>query len=146
MTGSAVAVHAAVLMAGGDVVPPGLDAGGDSRDHPHAGFGRRLAGKAKVAGAGLIHGHAFGGEFVPAENAVDAFAGVAVLLEAGGIVAALMIEHHDFGALGRFRGGRGRIVPCWVTEPLFMPDQMQSLPPAARVTLLFNSQISMRRW
>ena len=34
---------------------------------------------------------------------------------------------------------------CVVTEPLFMPDQMQSAPPAARVVRLFNSQSSMRR-
>ena len=31
------------------------------------------------------------------------------------------------------------------TDPLFMPDQMQSAPPAACVTRLFRSQISSRR-
>ena len=34
---------------------------------------------------------------------------------------------------------------CAVTEPLFMPDQMQSGPPAARVVLLLRSQTSIRR-
>ncbi len=34
---------------------------------------------------------------------------------------------------------------CAVTEPLFMPDQMQSGPPAARVVRLFSSQTSIRR-
>ena len=34
---------------------------------------------------------------------------------------------------------------CAVTDPLFMPDQMQSGPPAAWVVRLFSSQISVRR-
>jgi hypothetical protein len=41
---------------------------------------------------------------------------------------------------------RSRNDRAWaVTEPLFMPVQMQSGPPAARVTRLFSSQISVRR-
>ncbi len=32
-----------------------------------------------------------------------------------------------------------------VTEPLFMPDQMQSGPPAPRVVRLFSSHTSSRR-
>jgi len=53
-------VHAAILMIGSDVVPPGLNAASDSSDHPHPGFARGLAGDAEIDGTGLIHGHALG--------------------------------------------------------------------------------------
>jgi hypothetical protein len=41
---------------------------------------------------------------------------------------------------------RSRNERAWVvTEPLFMPAQMQSGPPAARVVRLFSSHTSVRR-
>src|SRR5688572_1857492 len=44
-------VHPAVFVISADVMPPWLDATGDTRDHPHARFGRRLAGHTVIARA-----------------------------------------------------------------------------------------------
>ncbi len=57
---------------------------------------------------------------------VDALAGLAVLLEAGVVVAPLVVEHHDLARACRSPQSRGKTAACAVTEPLFMPDQMQS--------------------
>ena len=72
-------------------------------------------------------------QLVPAEHAVHALAGVAVLLEARVVVAPLVIEHQDRRRARRSPSDRGSERACAVTEPLFMPDQRQSGPPAARV-------------
>ena len=66
-------VHAAIFVIGGDVVPPGLDAAGETGEHPHLGFGGGFGGEAELGAAELVHGHAFGDEFVPAEEAVHEF-------------------------------------------------------------------------
>ena len=90
-------VHAAILVIGADEVPPRLNATGDAGDHPHARFRRRLARDAIVARTGFVHRHRLGRELVPSEHHVDALAGIAILLEAGIVIAPLMIEHHDVG-------------------------------------------------
>ena len=50
--------------------------------------GAGLLATRKVVPAGLVHGHALRDQLVPAEQAVDQLAGVAVLLEAGRVAAA----------------------------------------------------------
>ena len=80
------------------VVPPRLNAAGHSSDHPHARFRGGLTGHPVRGAAVLIHRHALRGQFVPAHERVDAFAGVAVLLETGGVVAPLVVQHHDVSA------------------------------------------------
>ena len=127
-----------------DVVPPRLDAAGDAGDHPHPRFGGRLARDAEVAGPDWYIAMLSGASLSQPSSAVHALAGVAVLLEAGVVVAPLVVEHHDVGALADLAQSRKERA-CAVTDPLFMPDQMQSGPPAARVTRLFSSQTSIRR-
>src|SRR5262249_3501135 len=60
--------------------------------------GRRLTGDPERGSRRLVHGHALGQDLVPAEQVVHEFAGIAVLLEAGGVVARLVIEQHELGA------------------------------------------------
>src|SRR5882757_1506840 len=96
--------HAAVLLIRAEVMPPRLDAAGETVEHPEAHFRPGFAGEAEVRLAGLIYGHAFGDELVPTQEAVDEFAGEAVVLEAAGVGARLMVEHDDFGAAANFAG------------------------------------------
>ena len=95
-----------------DVVPPRLDAAGDAGDHPHPRLGRGLARDAVVARPDWYIAMLLRRQLVPAEQPVDALAGVAVLLEAGVVVAPLVIEHHDVGARCRSPSGRGTSAPA----------------------------------
>ena len=99
MTGRRRAVRAPVFESSADMMPPGLDAPGEAVQHPHARFRSGFAGEPEVGVAGLVHGHALRHQLVPAEHAVDQLAGVSVLLESAGVVAALVVEHDDLGAL-----------------------------------------------
>ena len=80
-------------------MPPGLDASGETLEHPHPRLGLGLGGDAKRGAARLIHRHAFRNQLVPPEQAMDALAGVGVLPEAGVVGAGLVIEQNDLGAL-----------------------------------------------
>ncbi len=57
---------ATVLLAGPDVVPPRLNAAGETLEDPQASFWLRLARAAEGRSARLVHRHALGGEFLPA--------------------------------------------------------------------------------
>ena len=89
---------ATVLLAGPDVVPPGLDAAGEPLEDPQASLRLRLARAAEGRPARLVHRHALGGELLPAQQSVHLLAGVAVLLEAGRVLPRLVVEHQDLGA------------------------------------------------
>ncbi len=86
------AVSTTVLVPRADVVPPGLYASGDSRDHPHTRLVRRLGRQPECGTPRLVQRHALRHELVPTEQAVYELAGVAVLLEAGFVGARLVIE------------------------------------------------------
>src|ERR1039458_1956277 len=88
-------IHAAVFVVGADVMPPGLQAAGDAVEHPHPRLGRRFAGQPERGPSRLIQGHALGDQLVPAEQAVDEFARLAVVLKARCVTARLMVEHDD---------------------------------------------------
>src|SRR5262249_42065488 len=79
---------------------PGRDAAGEGVAPAEAGLRLGLARPAERRPARLVHRHALGGELVPAEHPVDPLAGVAVLLEAAGVVTGLVVEHQDLGAAG----------------------------------------------
>jgi hypothetical protein len=98
ITGPGV-VHPAVLVISGNVMPPRLDSCGYPRDHPHPNFGRGLARNAIVPGTGLMHRHAFRSQSVPAQHPVNSLPSVSILLEAGVVVAWLVIEHENACAL-----------------------------------------------
>src|SRR5262245_46302058 len=73
----------AILLSRSHMMPPWLEATGDSIQHPKACLRFGLAGFAKGGAAGLIHRHAFGDEVLPTQEAVDQLAALAVLLEPG---------------------------------------------------------------
>ena len=89
---------ATVFLAGPDVVPPGLDAAGETLEDPQASLRLRLARAAEGRPARLVHRHALGGELLPAQQSVHLLAGVAVLLEAGRVLPRLVVEHQDLRA------------------------------------------------
>src|SRR5438445_4026627 len=89
-------------MVGADVMPPRLQAAGEALDHPHPRFRFWFAGDAERRFAGLIHGHAFRDELVPAEQTVDEFARLAIILKAARLAPRLVVEHDDFGAPADF--------------------------------------------
>ena len=123
-------------------MPPGLDAAADARNHPHSCFGRWLRRDPVVAGSRLVIAIDSGAIF-PAKQRMHTFSGVTILLKPGVVVAALMVQHHESARWEISRRSRNERA-CEVTEPLFMPDQIQSAPPASRVARLFNSQTSIR--
>ena len=96
------AVLAAIFAVGADVVPPRLDRARKPFEHPQPGLGLGLARLAEGRLARLVHGHALGDQLVPAEQAVDELAGLAVLLEAARVRAGLVIEHEDLGPAADF--------------------------------------------
>ncbi len=98
--GHGCAIHAPVFVIRADVMPPRLNAASQPGDHPHARLGRRLTRQPVVARARLIQRHALRRQLFPAHEPVYALARIAVLLEPGLVVAALMIEHQDVGASG----------------------------------------------
>src|ERR1039458_1604998 len=93
------AEHALVFLIRADVVPPRLNAASETFQHPEPRFRFRFAGQPELGPARLIHGHAFGNEFVPAEQAVDQLARLAVVLESRGVIPRLLVEHHNLRPL-----------------------------------------------
>ena len=69
------------------MMPPRLQSARDAVEHPHPGLRFGLAGEAERGVARLIHRHAFRDELVPAEQAVNEFAGLAIALKAARLAA-----------------------------------------------------------
>ncbi len=88
-------VLATVFMIRADVVPPGLNGSGEPFNYPHARLGFWPAGHSKSWVGTLIHSHRLRDEFVPAQQAVDKLAHVAVALKAHGVVTRLGIEEYQ---------------------------------------------------
>src|ERR1041385_6272143 len=78
---------AAIFGSGAKMVPPRLDAPGGTFELPHSSFVGGFGTEQKGRASALIHGHAFGKKFVPAEQAVDKFAGLAIVLKTGTVAA-----------------------------------------------------------
>src|SRR5688572_15742476 len=78
------------------MMPPWLYSSCDAIDHPHACFGWHFAGHPEVCSSStLVHGHAFGNQFIPAEHAVDHAADLGVVLKAAVVATSLVVEHND---------------------------------------------------
>src|SRR6185436_3266102 len=90
--------RATVLRIGSRVVPPQVEAAGESGLHVHARLKRRVGGEPEVPMAVLGHRGSGRQWLGPAEDGAHVAPLVSVLTKAGRVVARLAVHHQEIGA------------------------------------------------